>query len=291
METRQFEYFVTVAEELSFTKAAQRLHAVQSTVSAAIKSLEAELGTTLFDRSTRTVALSPAGLAFLPEAKAALAAVEKAVSVVQEASAGVRGSLRIGTLTSLPAPDLPTMLGEFHRRYPLVDIHVRMSMSGSSGMADDLRHGRLDIALLGLPDSALAGLNARLVETRPLVALLPHTHPFARSRRIHLRDLAGEQFVDGPAGFGSRITIDRAFEALGRPRRVGIEVSDFKTIPEFVRAGLGIAIVPDWGYTAADTVTRPLTGTDIQWRLTIATRAGEHPSRALRTLLDLIDSR
>lgn len=86
METRQLEYFVAVAEELSFTKAAQRLFAVQSTVSAAIKSLEAELGTTLFDRSTRKVALSSAGSAFLPEAKAAIEAVDRAMAVAQEAA-------------------------------------------------------------------------------------------------------------------------------------------------------------------------------------------------------------
>lgn len=289
METRQFEYFVTVAEELSFTKAAQRLHAVQSTVSAAIKSLEAELGTTLFDRSTRTVALSAAGEAFLPEAKAALAAVDRAVSVVQETSAGLRGSIRIGTLSSLPSPDLPALLGVFHRQYPLVDIHVRLSIAGSTGMADDLRHGRLDLALLGLPESELTGLDTRLAETRPFVVLLPDAHPLAHKRRIHLRDLAGERFVDGPAGFGSRISIDRAFEALGRPRRIGFEVSDLRIVPDFVRAGLGVAVIPDWGYTAPGTVVRPLTGTDLLFRLTIATPAGNRPSRAVQTLLELFD--
>ncbi|GAB3875161.1 hypothetical protein GCM10029964_018600 [Kibdelosporangium lantanae] len=86
MDTRHFAYFVAVAEELSFTKAAQRLYAVQSTVSAAIKALEAELGSPLFDRSTRSVTLTTAGAAFLPEARAALEAVDRAVSVVQEAS-------------------------------------------------------------------------------------------------------------------------------------------------------------------------------------------------------------
>ncbi|HEY3481145.1 MAG TPA: LysR family transcriptional regulator, partial [Streptomyces sp.] len=124
METRQLEYFVAVAEELSFTRAAQRLFAVQSTVSAAVRALETELGVRLFDRSTRRVALSAAGAAFLPEAKAAIDALERARATVQEASEGLRGSLRIGTLTSIAGLDLPRLLGAFHQRYPLVDMHV-----------------------------------------------------------------------------------------------------------------------------------------------------------------------
>jgi DNA-binding transcriptional LysR family regulator len=289
METRQFEYFVAVAEELSFTKAAQRLYAVQSTVSAAIKALETELGTTLFERSTRSVALSPAGLAFLPEAKAALEAVDRAVSVVQEASAGLRGSLRIGTMTSVATLDLPPLLGAFHQQYPLVDIHVRVSMSGSTGLAEDIRHGRLDLALLGLPESELAGLTTRLLDTRPFMALLPTVHRLAGQPSVALRDLAGEAFVDMPPGFGSRIAADRAFDALGSPRRVGVEVSDLRTVAEYVRAGLGIAVVPDLGFAVTPgTVQLPLTGTDLAWLLTIATAAGKPPSRALQTLLDLI---
>ena len=124
METRQLEYFVAVAEELSFTRAAQRLFAVQSSVSSAIRALEAELHTTLFDRSTRRVALSRAGAAFLPEAKAALEALERAKSVVQETTDGLRGSIRIGVLTSVDLLDLPGLLGAFRRRHPMVDIRV-----------------------------------------------------------------------------------------------------------------------------------------------------------------------
>jgi DNA-binding transcriptional LysR family regulator len=200
MDTRHFTYFVAVAEELSFTKTAQRLYAVQSTVSAAIKSLEAELGTTLFDRSTRSVTLTQAGAAFLPEARAALEAVDRAVSVVEEASTGLRGSIRFGTMTSVPAPDLPTLLGAFHREYPLVDLRVQVSFTGSTRMAEDLRHGRLDVALLGLPGTDTHGLATTLVATRPFLAVLPYTHPLAAQPTVALAELRGETFVDGRRG-------------------------------------------------------------------------------------------
>ena len=290
METRQLEYFVAVAEELSFTRAAQRLFAVQSSVSSAIRALETELHTTLFDRSTRRVALSSAGAAFLPEAKAALEALQRARSVVQEATDGLRGSIRIGILTSIDVLDLPGLLGAFHRRYPLVDIRVSMSVSGSTGHADDVRHGRLDVALLGLPPADLVGLRTMVLATRPFVALLPAGHRLVGQDELTLEDLAGEQFVDTLRGFGNRVMADRAFEAIGAPRRIVVEVADMTTVPDYVQAGLGVAVVPALYLTADPAVViRPLTGTPLQWQFSIATLADREPNRVVRTLLGLIE--
>ncbi|ONI88934.1 LysR family transcriptional regulator [Actinosynnema sp. ALI-1.44] len=290
METRQLETFVTVAEELSFTRAAQRLHAVQSTVSAAIKALEAELGTKLFDRSTRRVTLSAAGAAFLPEAKAALEAVDRAMAAAQEASAGLRGTIRVGTMTNITVFDLPELLGSFHRHYPLVDIHVTVSATGSSGMADDVRTGRLDLALLGLPESDLAGLTVRPLANWPYTVLLPHDHPLAGRAGVALADLAHESFVDTPSGFGNRVAIDRAYVALGSPRRVGVEVADLLAVSSYIRAGLGIAVIPDPGMPIGTGVVRVPLSDGMTWPMTMVTAAGKPPSRALRTLLDLIAS-
>ncbi|WP_290062084.1 LysR family transcriptional regulator [Amycolatopsis solani] len=288
METRQLEYFVAVAEELSFTRAAQRVFAVQSTVSAAVRSLEAELGTRLFDRSTRRVALSAAGAAFLPEAKAAIEALERARATVQEASEGLRGSLRIGTLTSIGV-DLPALLGAFHRRYPLVDIHVTVSITGSTGLAEEVRQGRLDVALVGLPETDLAGLDVLRVDTLPFVVVLPATHRLAARKAVRLADLAGEDFIDTPRGFGNRVALDRAFDALGSPRRVTVEVADLRPVPGYVRAGLGVAVVPETpGPAEADVVVRPLAGAGLDWPLNLVTAGAKPPSRAVRTLLDLV---
>ncbi|MDT8913402.1 LysR family transcriptional regulator [Amycolatopsis sp. PS_44_ISF1] len=290
METRQLEHFVAVAEELSFTRAAQRLFTVQSTVSATIRALETELGSALFDRSTRRVALSAPGLAFLPEAKAALEAVDRARAVVQETSAGLRGSLRIGTMSSIGALDLPALLGAFHRRHPLVDLHVTVSMTGSTGLAEDVRHGRLDLALLGLPEAELAGLATRSLLDVPYHALVPEDHELAGRAGVGLADLAGERFVDTPRGFGNRIAVDRAFATIGSPRRVTVEVADLRAVPGFVAAGLGIAVVPDVVPLAVPgTSVVPLTEAGFAWPLTAVSHAGRPPSRALRTLLDLLD--
>ena len=290
MDSRQLEYFVAVAEELSFTRAAQRLFTVQSTVSAAVRALENDLKTTLFDRSTRRVVLSAAGQALLPEAKAALEALDRARAAVEEASSGLRGSIRIGTLARLSLVNMAELLGGFHRKYPLVEVQVATSPTGSTGLADDVRHGRLDVALLGLPKPELSGLDVRDIATVPFVALVPSAHPLAERAGVRLEDLARERFVDMPAGFGNRKMVDRAFDAIGMPRRIQVEVPELTTIPDYVRAGLGVGVVPDLELPDAHGVTKlPIEGTELTWTLSVVTLAGRRPSRAVTALLDLID--
>jgi DNA-binding transcriptional LysR family regulator len=289
MDSRQLEYFVAVAEELSFTRAAQRLFTVQSTVSAAIRALETDLKTTLFDRSTRRVALSPAGQALLPEAKAALEALDRARSVVEEASAGLRGSIRIGTMSRLGLVDLAELLGAFYQRYPLVDVHVTTSPTGSSGLADDVRHGRLDLALVGLGRQDLPGLETHELAAVPFVVLVPSNHRLAPGTGIKLKDLAGERFVDMLPGFGNRTMVDRAFDNAGQPRRVQVEVPDLSTVPDYVRAGLGVAVVPELDLEDLPGVSRlRLTDADLTWTLSAITPSGNRPSRAVTALLDLM---
>lgn len=289
MDSRQLEYFVAVAEELSFTRAAQRLFTVQSTVSAAVRALETDLKTTLFDRSTRRVVLSTAGQALLPEAKAALEALDRARAAVEEASSGLRGSIRIGTLARLSLVNMAELLGAFHRKYPLVEVQVATSPTGSTGLADDVRHGRLDVALLGLPKPELSGLDVRDIATVPFVALVPSAHPLAGHTGVRLEDLARERFVDMPAGFGNRKMVDRAFDAIGTPRRIQVEVPELTTIPDYVRVGLGVGIVPDLELPAAHGVAKlPIEGTELTWTLSVVTAGGRRPSRAVTALLDLI---
>jgi DNA-binding transcriptional LysR family regulator len=290
VDTRQLEYFVAVAEELSFTRAAQRVFAVQSTVSAAIRVLETDLGAVLFERSTRSVALSPAGAALLPEAKAVLEALDRARAAVGETTTGLRGSVRIGSMASIAVVDLPALFGAFHQRHPLVDLHVTASSEGSTGLVRDLRRSRLDVALIGLPDSELAGLDVRPIARIPFVALLPAAHPLAGRAEIDPADLVGERFVDTLRGFGNRLAADRVFEALGAPRRVVVEVSDLTTVPDHVRAGLGVAVVPRIDVPREEgLVSRPLAGAPLVWTLHAATLAGRVPSRAVAALLDLLD--
>jgi DNA-binding transcriptional LysR family regulator len=289
MDSRQLEYFVAVAEELSFTRAAQRLFTVQSTVSAAVRALEADLKTTLFDRSTRRVELSPAGQALLPEAKAVLEGLDRARAVVEEASTGLRGRIRIGTLTRLGLVDLADLLGAFYQRYPLVDVHVTTSPTGSSGLADDVRHGRVDLAFVGLDRSELSGLESRELASVPFVVLVPANHRLAARSAVKLKDLGGERFVDMLPGFGNRTTVDRAFDNARLQRRVQVEVPDLSTVPGYVRAGLGIAVVPDLDEEDLVGVKRlRITDAELVWTLSAITSSGKRPSRAVTALLDLM---
>ncbi|MFG1819003.1 LysR family transcriptional regulator [Kribbella sp. NPDC049174] len=289
MDSRQLEYFVAVAEELSFTRAAQRLFTVQSTVSAAVRALETDLKTTLFDRSTRRVSLSTAGQALLPEAKAALEALDRARAAVEEVSTGLRGNIRIGTMTRIGLVDLAGLLGAFYRTHPLVEVQVTTSPSGSSGLADDVRHGRLDLALVGLAKSDLVGLETREIGAVPFVVLLPSSHPLAGRSEIRIEELADERFVDMLRGFGNRRTVDRVFDNAGIQRRVQVEVPDVTAVPDYVRAGLGVAVVPDLEAAELPGVARlPIAGTDLSWTLSAITMGGRRPSRAVTALLDLM---
>ncbi|MFD0504165.1 LysR family transcriptional regulator [Streptomyces chiangmaiensis] len=151
MELRQLEYFVAVAEELSFTRAAERLHVVQSAVSAAIRSLERELGPTLFERSSQRVTLTAAGAALLPAARNTLDSARAAREAAQLSEGRLQGTLRIGTFSSLVRPDLPELLGRFHRLHPAVTLRLAVSPRGSAGLVERLLAGNLDLAFVALP--------------------------------------------------------------------------------------------------------------------------------------------
>ncbi|MFI7588823.1 LysR family transcriptional regulator [Spongisporangium articulatum] len=292
MDTRQIEYFLAVAEELNFTTAAARVFAAQSTVSAGIKALEADLDASLFDRSTRRVTLSAAGEAFLPEARAVLAAEAHARDAVRESSAVLRGHVRVGTLTGLGLVDLPGLCGDFHARHPAVDVQLRASPTGSSGLAEDLRNGRLDIALIGLPASELGGLTCRELARLPFVVLLPHDHRLAGEESpLALDELAGEAFVDTLSGFGNRMEVDRRFRALGATRHVTVEVSDLTVVPDYVGAGLGVAVVPRVLHPREERVVERRPDPEIEWSLYVATAAGRPLSRAVQAFLDLLAER
>ncbi|MFF2052228.1 LysR family transcriptional regulator [Leifsonia sp. NPDC058194] len=283
MDLRQLDYFVSVAEELNFTRAAERVFAAQSTVSAGIRALEAELGAPLFDRDPHGVRLTAVGEAALEDARVALDAVGR----MHDAARGdgeLRGAVRVGIFTNLTPIDLPGIMGAFHRRHPLVDLRLGPSPSGSTGLVEDVRQGRLDVAFVGLPDR-LPGLLERELAVSPFVALLPQSHPLASRAEVSLAELADEQWVDARAGFGNRVTLDRELAALGIVRHIPTELSDLGEIPRFVAARLGVAALPELTVIPAEgAVVVPLRER-IDWRLGVIARP--RPSAAATALLDL----
>lgn len=279
--------FVVVAEELSFTKAARRLHVVQSGVSSVIAALERELGATLFDRDRHAVALTEAGRALLPEARATLAAAQAAADAVAETTAGLRGTLRVGTMISTGAVDVSEVLSRFHQTHPGVVVRLRQAPAGSTDLAHAVADGSLDLALLSLPGEPPAGVEVRQLEEEPMVLICAPGHWLAGSPEVSVSVLAEEAFVDFPVGWGTRAITDRAFAAAGVERQVAFEVASYGTAASLVGNGLGIAFVPASAAAEMPEVAQvPVDSPAMTWRVQVATAASHRPSAAARAFLE-----
>jgi DNA-binding transcriptional LysR family regulator len=290
VELRQLNYFVAVANEKSFTLAAKRLHVVQSAVSAAIASLERDLRVTLFERNAQRVALTEAGTALLPEALAVLDAAQGARDAVDELGRGVRGSVRVGMLAGLGLVDLPALAGEFRRRYPGVEMRLRVESGGSTAIAAALLAGEVDVGLLGVADTPNRELSGRELLRVPQVLAVPAGHPLARRRVVTVADLAEEEFVDFPVGYASRAVVDRVFTAARIERRIAVEVDALDGAADFVRHGVGVAILPAFTVRGDDAVRiLKIKDESMEWSLHLATPRKRKPTAAVRALTGLVD--
>ena len=235
-------YVIAIAEEKSFTRAAERCFVVQSSLSHQLKALERELGVALFARSSRRVELTAAGEAFLVQARASLDAAERAASEAAAANGQIRGSLTVGVIPTVTAIDIPAALGRFHRAHPAVRIRLRGG--GSDEFIAAIGAGSMDAAVLGLPDSASpTGVETRVLARERLVAVVSADHPLAGRRRVRLQDLSDEVFVDFPEGTPGRIPSDLAFHAAGIRRDVAFEAMSAGLMLDLVRQGLAIALL------------------------------------------------
>lgn len=244
MDLRQLEHFVVVAEEQHFTRAATRLHIVQSGLSASIRTLEDEMGAALFERTTRRVNLTQAGRAFLDEARRVLSAAKVARSVVADMQSLQRGRLTFGAIQGLsPFIDLPKLLGDFHRQYP--NIEIGLSFDGTETLIDGVLDGRLDIAFTQFVDTLPVELTATMLACDPLVLACPSHHAQAGRHDLQLIDIAEENFIDLPIAHGTRQLVDRSFAAAGLSRRSAYEVDDLTMQLDMVAHGLGVALVPE----------------------------------------------
>ena len=233
---------MAIAEEQSFTRAAQRCFVVQSALSRQIKSLEGELGVRLFARTSRKVEVTPAGEAFVQQARLCLQAAERAKTSAAAAHGEIRGSLTIGVIPTVTAVDIAAVLGAFRRSYPEVGVHVRTG--GSDEFLRRIAAGQLDVGLLGLAEGVTPqGVQTRKLSRERLVAVLSKGHRFAGRRRLRLEDLADEPFVDFPEGSSGREQSDLTFDRAGLRREVSFEVNTADLLTGLVRQGLGVALV------------------------------------------------
>ncbi|MEU4738974.1 LysR family transcriptional regulator [Actinosynnema sp. NPDC023658] len=241
MELRQLEYFVAVAEECHFTRAARRMHVAQSGLSASIRALEVELGAPLFVRSTRQVELTQAGRALLVEARRVLGTIDAARDAVAAVQGLLRGTLAVGSIQCLHAIHLPAVLSRFHELHPGVELRLRQA--GSGELVDLVRGGRLDLAFV-TAGRAGEDLKASTLSSEPLVLACAPELPFAERESVRLAELTGQSFVDFNPDWGTRDDVDRALATAGVDRRVAVEVNDVHSLLDFVGFGLGVALVP-----------------------------------------------
>ena len=281
---------MAVAEELNFTRAAHRTHAVQSTVSASIRALERSLGAPLFERSTTRVMLTDAGRALLPEARRALDSLDQARAAVGETLDGVTGSLRIGTLSGLTAVDVPSLVRDLRERHPGVQLEMRTDAAGTDGLLAGLRSHRLDVAFVGVSSTSIADLvldPIAVFEPRLLVA---EGHRLAGSGPVTLAEVAGEPFIDLPPGFCNRVRTDDDFRRAGLSRTVAVEVVELTAIPQYVGSGMGVALVPPLSAeTGSPVVAVEIAPAGTGWTLAVAHLRRPEPSRATRAFLGLVD--
>lgn len=286
VELRQLEYFVAVAEEANFTRAAARVHVVQSAVSTTIKNLERELGTPLLERTPKRVLLTDAGAALLPRAHAALDAVREGVDSVAEVRGGLRGTLRLGAIATVGLIDLPVFLGEYHRRHPRVFLQTSTAPSGSQGLAEALLERRLDLAFVSGPGPHPSGLALTDLATSVLDLVVPAGHPLAKRPTVSITELAGLEFVDFPVGYSNRTVADRAFDAAGVPHHVAIEITDITTGVAYVQNGLGVALLPRVAVgKAQDVATLTVEDSDLEWRFSLAAPSERPPGAAARAMI------
>ncbi|HEU0150140.1 MAG TPA: LysR family transcriptional regulator [Bradyrhizobium sp.] len=245
MDLRKLRYFMAVAEELHFGRAARRLRMSQPPLSIQIRALEDELGTSLFVRDRRNVALTDAGRVLQAEGRSMLRQVDQVRTAVQRAGRGETGRLSIGFITPVEYNVLPGLLGEFRLRYPAVSLTLREVMSDQQ--LAELESGLLDVGLLTAPVDRPT-LEHHVVWRERLIVAIPAAHELARSTSpISIRRLAERPFVMFPRSIAPVLYDDilQFCRDAGFSMRIAQEAPQSQTIVSLVSAGLGLAILPD----------------------------------------------
>lgn len=286
MHFQQLAYFVAVAEARHFTRAAEEVHVSQPSLSQQIKALENELGAELFSRARGNIALTDAGEALLPLARRILADADTARHEVQELVQLRRGRVRLGATPSVCTGLLPDVLRAFHGAHP--GIQLLIEEGGSHDLVRQLARGALDLALLVLPlpaaSPALTTVEL-LHEDLVVVSPCPGRRP-GRKGSVHVADLENEPLVMFRHGYDLRELTVAACRAEGFEPSFTVEGGEMDAVLGFVRAGLGIAVVPRMVAVRAgrDLRTTPLASPGLRRTIALAHRSDVEPPRAAREL-------
>ena len=290
MELRHLRYFVSVAETLSFTKAAENLHTAQPSLSRQIKDLEEELGVRLLNRTKQQVTLTDEG-SFLADAKRVLALAAKTVESVRQFRGGEVRTLNVGYVSNLFYDLLPKTLASFHYSFPTVSVNLFDMSCGEQFRA--LEDGQLDLGFVGLHQPiARRGLEFRAIASYKTVAALPKDNPLAGKTTVELKALASMFFIGmSEASYpGYREWLTTTCERAGFTPKVLQDVDLERTMIHAVAAGLGVALVPEQlkKFEHDNVVFRlfhpPTVATEgcVAWR-------SEHPSAALQAYVQIVE--
>ena len=245
MELRHLKYFLAVAEQRSFSRAAQLLHVSQSAIGEQISDLEAEIGVRLLERGARQTTLTDSGAVFLTHARRVLEESRNAVAEAQRAERGETGVLRIGFFAGGVGEGFPELIRSFRKLHPRVELSLLEMISGEQWPA--LIEGRIDIGFTRTPEPQYRrDLKSETVQTDPIVAILPATHPKASSKRLDLKDLAKEPFVLSSRDVSPSV-FDKVIELCGdagfSPKIASISTV-WSSVILLVRSGEGVALLP-----------------------------------------------
>lgn len=288
MELKHLRTFLVVAEELHFSRAAERLHMAQPPLSNLIKHLERDLGFQLFERTTRKVRLTSAGSVYREHVQVALADLDRGREAALMALGGERGRITVG-LTGITTGRLLSQLARAYRaRYPHVQLALRPE-AFSGPHEEALLDHTIDVGFLRHPVSTSA-LTSRLILEEPLVAALPGDHPLAGEQSLSIGDLAEENFVAYPPGQGSslrRVFFSACSDAGFRPRIIQ-EAEGTQMLVTLVSAEVGVAVLPDSvsRFGIEGVAFRPLTEQKHRLPVFLAWRSEDH-SPALARFLEM----
>jgi len=278
MDLRQFRQFVAVAEEMSFRRAAERLHMAQPPLTAAVKRMEAELGVTLLERTSRIVRLTEPGRSFLEEARRTLAQADRAVTAARRAAHGLEGSLRENFLPILAHDLLPRILKTFRLHHPNIELELSEAPTGAQVAALINDHADLGFLVPPVPERAAVAMSIVLHDR--LIAALPDGHALARQGHIPLAALESEPWILCPLhqapGFCGRII--KACAKAGFAPNIAQRAVQMDTILGLIAGNLGVGLVPSMAAKPRKGVIfREVTGagTPIVYEIAAAWRRGE----------------
>lgn len=288
LTVQQLRYFVAVADEQQFTRAAEQLNVAQPSLSGQINRLEQALGVSLFHRTVRPISLTDAGHELLPLARRVLASVNDVMRGVAEVEALRRGQVTVGATPSLGTNLLPRVLAHFHQHYP--EITLTVVERHSDDLAAQLEAGALDVALAILPLTR-ATLEVTVLATEELVVMVADDHPLAQRDEVGVSDLRDVAMIMFREGYDLRTTTINAFARAGFEPTVGLEGAEVGSVSAYVSAGLGAAIVPSIVAAGVPGVKAlHLTSPTLERTIGLVRPNHHAPTRATAALIDEITS-